>query len=101
MLMKLRTSFLISSLKAMRFCRSVQHARVSTTVAAAVQGMLRGWVMYHEEKIIDGQLCFRVTPDGKWWPSANVKALAIGLLLQCNHEEMRDAIKKVQEYRGE
>ena len=60
--------------------------------------------MYHEEKIIDGVLCYRGLPDGEWEPYT-LEALTIALtaerrLSKGYRSVGLDALTKLEEIRG-
>lgn len=50
--------------------------------------------MYHEEKVIDGVLCWRGTPDGKW-TQYTAEALTIALTAErARAKDLEDGLYK-------
>ena len=46
--------------------------------------------MYYEEKIIDGRLHFRTTPDGEWRILSTTKAVIVNLLMEFSENDRLD-----------
>lgn len=44
-------------------------------------------IMYHEEKIINGKLMCRHTPDSEWYPKTGDYARAVNTMLRLSEEE--------------
>ena len=49
--------------------------------------------MYYEDRIIDGKLYYRTTPDGNWMEEKSARAIVINILHQMTENQRLDCLR--------